>query len=448
MRFICSVTSLLILGSCKGDHGVVPVFLLDYGGVMNHLKIEPNPFSKITTTFFTDVVQDVIKNSNIAIIFIENTFSPEDISTKDNKGTVFSHLRDGVLHNQIKYFPAVIEPYKTLRQTFQLHDLNIFYISDTNMKIKMYDTNYKHYYVYFVDGLNETRTDVLKRHDKIIKEVYSAVQQLTSGPVVAFYTGKTNPIKIQSLKITPLRRPSTSPNPGVTIESRGALFRFIGVYSTTASRYARFSQIPVVEEETWTPRQLSTTVAYSDFDLQFNFSFRKEGWTVDNVALLEGGEEVGRSELGVGAPWDWSYVCGEPLVVINTRDGSAVTISHYQIQPFKRSGRSDYNEDWSGVIRADEGDAAAAPQAPPPADTNPNPPPPADKGAPDTPKSFGKSVNCGPYFNSVILAGLFVTFICLGVLACAVSAMYNCHSNDKYDDPQGKALTIAGEGTH
>ncbi|CAG5017407.1 unnamed protein product [Parnassius apollo] len=312
----------------------------------------------------------------------------------------------------------------------------------------MYDANYKHFYVYFVDGPNETRTDVLKRHDSIIKEVYSAVQQLASGPVVALYTGKTNPIKIQRVGVAPLKRHVTSPNPGVIVESRGALFRFIGVYSSTASRYARFSQIPVVEEETWTQRQLSTKVAYSDFDLQFNFSFKNDGWTVDNVALLEGGEEVGHSEMGVGAPWDWSYVCSEPLVVINTRDGSAVTISHYQIQPFQRSGRSDYNEDWSDFIRADEGDAAAASEKPPPTDPNPKPQPAPDKVAPNTPKSFGKSVNCGPYFNSVILAGLFVTFICLGILACAVTAVYNCHSNDKYDDPQGKALTITGERRH
>ncbi|CAK1597274.1 unnamed protein product [Parnassius mnemosyne] len=159
---------------------------------------------------------------------------------------------------------------------------------------------------------------------------------------------------------------------------------------------------------------------------------------LDNVVLLEGGEEVGRSELGVGAPWDWSYVCGEPLALFliirynHSNEVGALTTM--------RIGRA--SSERTKAMRP------AASQAPPPANTSPNPQPPADKGAPDTPKSFGKSVNCGPYFNSVILAELFVTFICLGVLACAVSAVYNCHSNDKYDDPQGKALTIAGEGTH
>lgn len=54
-------------------------------------------------------------------------------------------------------------------------------------------------------------------------------------------------------------------------------------------------------------------------------------YLLENVALLEWGEEVGHTKLGVAVPWNHSYLCGEPLTIVNTRDGSAVIISQYQV---------------------------------------------------------------------------------------------------------------------
>ncbi|XP_031766347.1 uncharacterized protein LOC113510059 [Galleria mellonella] len=464
----------------------IPVFLIDYERVMDRLFIDTNPFTKTSTTYFADIVHDAIKLSEIVIIFAEELFCAEDVSTKDKLGTPYHHLGKGLQENKVKYIPNVVEPFKLLNQIFRPQHNNVFYFS-SGTKQQMFDGHFKYFYIFFQDGANETRAETLRRHDLIIREVYFVVRQLALGPVVAFYTGKTNPVVVEKIDYSPFRPSPTRANLGVNIETDGALFRFIEVHTETPVRRATFKQLPTVTEETWTRDKLITNMAYTDFELSFNFSFKKDGWILENVALLEGGEEVGRTEMAVGAPWMWAYYCGEPLVLLNTRDGSAVTIGQYKIQPFKsnlcypgencykqtpsrwsalekhsepragRNGGSDYNDsiaggsNWvrdtrrmsardDGDKRDDvgggedgvggEGDGVGADDAP-------------QKG-----KCFGKTINCGPYFNTHILSGLFVVGICLIILMYGIVALYNCSSNDRFDDPYGRTLVVTSVDTH
>ncbi|XP_013139280.1 PREDICTED: uncharacterized protein LOC106103910 [Papilio polytes] len=409
---------IFFLRTTKGD-GILPVFMLDFDRVLTHVKVEPNPLVKISTEFFLDLLQDSKKSSKVVVIFIEELLCNEDISSKDIKGTPYRNMHDELLSERVKYFPAVYNPYKALKQIFANHNKNVFHVGDMD-KLKMYEARNGHYYIYFEDNFNETRIDTLRRHDLIVKEIYNAVRNFATGPVIGFYTGKSNPIILKKYKVLPKKRKLISMDGGVSVESRDALFRFVGVYSSSAKRQSRFSHPPVVADERLSRRHLSTKVAYTDFELEFNFSFKKDGWVIDDVALLEGGEEVGRTRMGAGAPWENSYVCGEPLVIINLRDGSAVTISHYQIQAFRRHDRS-YDDmiypEWD-YLRAS---------------TN------------NTCKGFGPGVNCGPYFTSTIIACMFVTSVCFGILLVGVIALMNCVTNDRYDDAQGKQLSVSAE---
>ncbi|KPI99108.1 hypothetical protein RR46_02325 [Papilio xuthus] len=372
----------------------------------------------MSNEFFLDILQDSLRSSKVVVIFVEEMLCSEDISSRDIKGTPYLNLHEGLLTERVRYFPAVRNPYKSLKQIFANHNTNVFHVSNMD-KLKMYDSRNSHYYIYFEDTLNETRIETLRRHDLIIKEIYHAVRNYATGPVLGFYTGKNNPMLGKETKVLPLKRNIISSDTGVSVESNDALFHFVGVYSSSAKRQSRFSQAPVVADERLTRRHLSTKVAYTDFELEFNFSFKKDGWIIDDVALLEGGEEVGRTRMCAGAPWEHSYVCGEPLVIINLRDGSAVTISFYQIQAFRRSGRS-YDDDtifpeWD--FRRGNNNS----------------------------KGFGPGVNCGPYFTSTIIASLFVTSVCFGIMVVGVTALMNCVTNDRYDDPQGKPLSIGAE---
>ncbi|XP_026489385.1 uncharacterized protein LOC113395883 [Vanessa tameamea] len=402
---------LLLLHTSLAERDTAPVFILDYEKVLSHVSVDPNPFTKIKTVEFTKIINDAVKRSKVVILFIEESFCLEDITRKDKHGTPFYHLSQGLYENKVKFLPAVAQPFKTLKTHFRQEEFNVFHLSDSSTKLKIYDGKFKHFYIYFNDKINETRTSALRRHDLVIREVYYVVHQIALKPVVAFYTGKINPILVTKMNFLPVKPEKYIRQPGVTITSSGALFRFIGVYTTMGTRRSTFSQVPMIAEETWEEHSLTTRMAYTDFELEFSFKFKKDRWTIENVALLEWGEEVGRTDMRVGAPWDWSYVCSDPLVLINMRDGSAVTISHYQIQPFNEEhliGRNGSNSS----------------------------------------RCFGPAVNCGPYFNAHILAGLMVTFFCFGILTYGVVTMYNCHSNDRYDDQNQKPLVIAFEAGH
>ncbi|CAK1553818.1 unnamed protein product [Leptosia nina] len=338
-----------------GNANTVPVFVLDYESVLPQIDLEPNPFSKVDPNIFLDVIHETLKDDKIVVIFIEELLSTEDISIKDEHGSPFYNLKRGILNGKVKYFPKVVEPYKALKQVFQHRKFNVFHITSASNKIQIHNGRQKHFYIYFKDVLNETRANALRRHDLVMNEVYSVIKSIATGPVVAFYTGKINPIVIKKMNFLPIKPTSVRRPPGVTITSTGGLFRLI-----------------------------------------------------ESVGLLEMGEEVGRTKLGVSVPWNHSYVCGEPLILVNTRDGSSVIISQYQIQPF----HTDL------VLR----NASSGSQ-----------------------HCFGPAIHCGPYFNAQILSGLLVTFLFLGIITYGITTLYGCNSNDRYDNPQGKPLVIMAD---
>ncbi|KAG6459171.1 uncharacterized protein LOC115449314 [Manduca sexta] len=407
MQLYNKVIFLLFFQTIAGENDIVPTFLLDYEEVMKHLTVNPNPFNKISSGAFVNIIHDAIKRSEAVVIFVEDTFCFEDLSVKDKLGTPYYYLRRGLLDKKVKYFPSVISPYDTLKQVLQPQQLNLFYLSP-GTKLHLTE-RFKYLYIYFKDGMNETRAQALRRHDAFIREVYFTVRQLKPGPIVAFYTGKINPVVVERPRFVPIRPSPLPRDDEVMVASEGALFRFSGVFATTPTRRANLNQMPMIAEESWTPSKLSTKMDYTDFELQFNFNLEKaEGWLLESVALVEGGEEVGRTEVAAGAPWDWSYVCGEPLTVLNQRDGSSVTISQYQLQPFRYPPISRNGSD--------------------------------NAGGNDTSMCFGATVNCGPYFNTRILSGLMVVFLFLMILAYGIATLFDCGVNDKQDDPHGKPL--------
>lgn len=220
------LTLILIFHSCRADKNTLPVFMLDYDQVMSDVDVEPNPFDKMSASKFADIIHDSIKKSEGVIIFIEESFSAEDISAKDNFGTPFKNLREGLVANKVKYFPGVIEPYKLLNQIFHPQQYNVFYLR-SRTKLQLVD-NFKYIYIFFQDGVNETRSDILRRHDTIIREVVFVVRQLKPGPVVAFYTGKFNPVVVEKVEFVPIKPHPVPRDLGIMVVSSGALFRFSG----------------------------------------------------------------------------------------------------------------------------------------------------------------------------------------------------------------------------
>uniref|UniRef100_A0A2A4JV97 V-type proton ATPase subunit S1/VOA1 transmembrane domain-containing protein n=1 Tax=Heliothis virescens TaxID=7102 RepID=A0A2A4JV97_HELVI len=367
---------------------------------MSHVEVDPNPFTKLSSSSFANIVHESVKRTNGIIIFVEETFCTEDISAKDKYGTPYVHLHSALLDNKVKYFPSVIDPFKILNNIFKPQQHNVFYLA-SQTKLQIVDT-FNHIYIFFQDGVNETRAQILRRHDTIIREVVFVVRQLKPGPIVAFYTGKTNPVVVKKIEQEKKPQSLSSMKKGVVVVSSIGLFRLHGVYAATQTRRSVYDQVPEISKETLNGNTGSTIrVGYPVFDIEFAFTFNKEGWTFDSVSLYEVDEEVGRTNVGIYVPWNHSLFCPEPIQIINQRDLSFIVISQYQVQP------KDI-----GVPLSDEGGG-----------------------------SFSDVVHCGPYFTSPILACLFVSAVVIVITLYGIITLFDCVSGDRYEDPNAKPLT-------
>lgn len=171
-----------------------PVLVIDNENIIPDSP-EIDPFEKTNSDVFTKLLKESLKRARTMIFYIENNFCTEDITSRDSLGTPFYHLRQGLIEKKIKYFPAVDSPFTIISQMFEQQEFNVFH-QKSSTNLNLYDGRYKYFYVYFEDGSNETRIQSLRRHDLIIRELYFVVRQLVSGPVVAFYTGKSNPVNM------------------------------------------------------------------------------------------------------------------------------------------------------------------------------------------------------------------------------------------------------------
>ncbi|XP_063631824.1 uncharacterized protein LOC134803051 [Cydia splendana] len=499
----------------------VPVILIDPQAVLRQ-DISKNPFKDMSSDHFASLALDAIHKGDGVLIFVEEKLSVEDIASKDKLGNPYRHIQKTFVEDKAKYIPRVIEPFRTLEKVLPPRRDNVM-IAATYLRL---NDRLNYQYIYFEGGkVNETRVQTLRRHDDFIKDAYLNFCLKRKGPVIAFYTGKSNPMLDPDRRYKP-PSPSKldSPSDTVMLVTDQALIRLSVFYTCKSNpmldpdrRYKRpspskrdspFDTVMLVTDQAlirlsevvhhegpkrthligprastrrFARRRASTRVFYDgDFELDFNFEYLRDGWLLDSVVLLEDGEEVGRTPMGVGAPYDWSYFCSEPLIIGNSRDKSYVSISKYQVEPLQINSNYLKLQDPpapdgdapapggdgpapggdepapggdapapGGDAPAPGGDAPApggdapAPggDAPPP--PPPPPPPPADGGSDKT--GFTNTQSCGTNFNCHILAGLFVAFLVISITFCGIIVLYDCKSNDRMDDPTQKPLVIVAQ---
>ncbi|XP_048003737.1 uncharacterized protein LOC125239985 [Leguminivora glycinivorella] len=299
---------------------------------------------------------------------------------------------------------------------------------------------------------------------------------MRKGPILIFYTGKDNPMT--GINKTYKRQSAAkrdSPDTIMLVTDQ-ALIRLSEVVHHEGPAHTPLVA-PRASTRRFARRRASTRLFYDgDFELDFNFEYLRDGWLLDSVVLLEDGEEVGRTTMGVGAPYDWSYFCSEPLIIGNMRDKSYVTISKYQVEPllFQRNLKlqDDDPQTTEDTTEAETeasagSDAPAGPDAEAPGGSDAEPQgapqaealePPAVTPAPaaDAPaapaapaggakKGFTNTQSCGTNFNCHILAGLFVAFLVISIASTGISVLFDCKSNDRMDDPNQKPLVIVAQ---
>ncbi|XP_041968075.1 uncharacterized protein LOC121725277 [Aricia agestis] len=388
----------------SAEHQGVPVFLSDQRKVLS-VNIDDSPFKKMLPTDFTTIMTEVKEKGNVVLIFIEPTLSMEDVSLKDESGTPYFYLSQGIKDGNVKFLPSASSHFETLTDIFPPTIDNTFYLSGTSfsnsIKQKMFYSNLKHFYIQFQNE-RENRINTLRNHDRIMQEIYLTVGNINPGPVLSVYTGKANPINLHLLNVPKIRHDQE-----LVLQSSRSMFRLAGFYTPQAEqRKFLYGEVPQITDEIEGPNSLSIRVGYLDYVIEFNFYLGEDSWIFDNVTLYDLDNEVGWKKVGAAVSWNSSYACAQPLEVVDIKNGTAVVISRIKAQPFKSQPVSEKRRS---------------------ATRN---------------KKFGPAVSCCPYFSAPILAGLLTTFLCCTFLTYAVMFLYNCHTNDRYDDPNGKPLLL------
>lgn len=166
-----SILLLLSVQSSLAERDMTPVFVLDFDRVLTELPSEASAFMKMKSSDFSAIIEQAIKKTKVVILFVEESFCSEDISSKDSRGTPFYHLEQALTERKVKYLPSVSQAFKTLKSHLQPLPSYVFYLSDSSSKMRIYDKKLRHFYIYFNDKADETRVAALRRHDLLIKEV-------------------------------------------------------------------------------------------------------------------------------------------------------------------------------------------------------------------------------------------------------------------------------------
>ncbi|KOB67349.1 putative vacuolar ATP synthase subunit S1 [Operophtera brumata] len=240
--------------------------MIDSEKIMSHWNIQPNPFDKISPFLFADIVHDAIKRSQCIIIFVEEHLCTEYVGVKDDFGSPYQNLRQGVIGKRVRYIPAATEPYETISNILIPHQENVFYLH-SGVKLQA-DNSLKYLYIFFQDYYNATQVQSLRNHDYIMNDVYNTISKSKkkSGPIVAFYTGKVSPIPVEEVEFDPVKPDDVPSDMGVLVRAEGAMFRL---------------------SETWTDQTISTTISYTDFELLFNFRVEYNEWLLGHNQLVE-----------------------------------------------------------------------------------------------------------------------------------------------------------------
>ncbi|XP_053609597.1 uncharacterized protein LOC128674753 [Plodia interpunctella] len=429
---MCFMHCLLIL--CIFQYGIakdtLPVFLLDHSQVLGNVFVVPNPFLRTGNIAFLEMINHAVKQSSVLIIFVEEQFCTEDISRKDGMGTPYPSLREDVLKHRVKYMPNVLNPISIITQILEPSQMNVFVLKPGQKFDRAID-KLKFFYVFFKDNKrDETRIEALRRHNFAIDTIYEQIQKQSSGPVVAIYTGKVNPITSTSPRSTPGEKPYAD-STIVELASEGGLFRFIGM-KLKRPPLARsiVSDMPIIVSElrskTHTSEFLETYIEFHGFRLRFSFRILPKFWYLDNVTLLEGEEEVGFRNYNIRVPIDQSYYCDEPMTLVSRKDRSMVSITAYQMKPNipisnEMLAQLQINFDLAIIIEMLES---------------------LDMSKLGT---FYNVCKCNPYYDIHLLSGFFVSGILLFAIFLSVACLYNLKTNDRMDDAYGKFLIITAE---
>ncbi|KAK6633115.1 hypothetical protein RUM43_012859 [Polyplax serrata] len=366
-------------------------------------------FAKISTNEFSDHLAKKVKfEKPTVLLFMEENLSSEDFSWRDTDGNgAFPLLRNITKSSgDLTYLPAVQDPIKGLESLKMLgylwkpYNKKSFQTMRDNEKlvieVKLKEPEYL-----------DDRPDMLRTHDEQIATVYNDALSHNTN-ILAVYSGHHNSwIDNEVSRLKRQVADSNTTNDLVIEDDKGMVKMSVTppiLYETkepgNKSQIVKITKVMGIPTIDVIKDTISMTVKFSFpnnakyISVKFEFtSIENEWWTMDSAEILDFKLKNLIPSVPVGGPSEYSFFCN-PTVVFG-KSTASLTFENLQVQP--RVG----------------------------------------KGNP-----FGPVMHCIPYFSIAIWSGLIVVVILSVVLGWGIVMIMDINTNDRFDDPKGKTITI------
>ncbi|XP_068087131.1 V-type proton ATPase subunit S1 [Anabrus simplex] len=405
----------------------VPVLMWESAGNSNSVDNSPSVFTKMSVNGFYHHVANQLsvgdsRNKHI-VVFVEEMLSVEDFSRTDAHGfssyPFLTNLTSTA--STVSFLPSVQKPLKALeRLNYEWHVLDVR--DATNITLPAEGGAI--FVVYFGEGkdVEPKRSSALKQHDQIIFESYNKI--LSHSHVIGIYT--SNRLSRDELDSFTTRKLFAVEDYEEEEKKNGTMW-YDSLKNATVFLYFHTdpffstnvtgtndtldidSIISVIEEMDGTDLQrqyqLNLTVDFTGNTTGksgvLNFIFYLSAfnyWKLEEIQYSDEdfSNETLRSFTEIYAPKGFSYHCSNNITF--TSESTNLYFPNVQIEAFIED---------RDTLR------------------------------------FGDAYDCVPFYTPAILSGLFVTVMITLITMWGLSMIMSIHTNDQYDDPKGKTITVS-----
>uniref|UniRef100_A0A336M6Q9 CSON010943 protein n=1 Tax=Culicoides sonorensis TaxID=179676 RepID=A0A336M6Q9_CULSO len=377
---ILLVSCLFCVTFVSGDN--VPVLLFG-----KSLPFKVPALKTLQTTEFANLVNSQVSDETITVVFVEPKLSVEDLShCKTNDGaTCFKELQ-GL--KERSYIPSVSDAVNGLYDNLESNKATIDADDDI---LDAVEQGNKVIFVY-LDLATENKD--FESHDKIIASTFAKLSQKYKN-IVAIYTGQESSLErhIRTRRQAETEKKNKTRKGEINKGEPKLCQHFIITAESVITKTKEAETAVDLEGCTSVLENKILSVTLNPSGLVMMFKQSAGTWS---LAGAKKGTDMTYPGY-VYANRGFAYRCGGNFTFSNGDE--TIKIKNFQFLPnFEKADVAEFTKD--------------------------------------------KYVHCEGFFSPGILAGLFVVFLFLFILAIGIGFIMDINTMDKFDDPKGKTITI------
>lgn len=383
-------------------------------------KVEP-------ATFGSSVAKLVAQENAVVVAFVQDKLSTEDLSRASTDDSSYKYLKDAFGREHVLVLPSVENPVDALTSHGGLRVTRLN-IPDVGAVRSALDSLHDGSQVVLVDLPRtvgaESRSSALQQADTIME---ATMQALSSGGKQLFglYTGRdlASPM-VEAAHLSRSRRHLLQvTEPAASNETTGVIM----VRGSCLLMYGRSVTISYTED----PRQPPVSITYNDTLSPAPVPTCSQDGLAANITLKF--PTVGDvNDFSLVMLFTYDQLGGFELLAMNAtlkghKDLSMRVKEQWWPRGFSFScDRSQFRQHNSTQV----------PQLQVQLDTF------QVELVQNATSQFSESYDCSGFFTTVVWMGLLVVLLYLFILGTGIFFIYDIRTNDRFDDPKGKTITV------